>query len=150
MVLICSCTHKRKNHEGGLDNIRDKTVTRCKENNCTCTKYNPNNKSRDKPYISKTISRALGIGLAGIILIIVGFVLVDVVLEQFNVELVETVERYIDGELQETQYTPKESLAFIIKSIYGFGIGVPFLYWGLFYLQEFYEAQKRKAMLEDE
>ena len=148
--LTCTCTHRRKLHEGGNDTIRDKYIFKCGVSGCTCTKYHADEKSRDAPYITKTLLRAFGIGIAAMVSIIIGFLFIDAVLTLYDVSLIDTVETYKNGELQELDYTPKEGLAFIMKAIFGFSLGVVYLYWGMFYLQEYLEIQKRKYMLEED
>src|SRR3990167_8405069 len=110
--LTCTCTHRRKLHEGGKDTVRDSYIFKCSESNCTCTKYHADEKSKDTPYITKTLLRAAAIGIAGMISIIVGILMMDAALTLYDISYVDVTETYKNGTLVEPTQTPKEGLSF--------------------------------------
>lgn len=142
--LTCTCTHRRKLHEGGKDSIRDKYVFRCTDPSCQCTKYTANEKSKKKPYYNKIFLRVLGIILGGLIVSLTVYAITTFTIAGFDIQLLNKTETYIDGELQPAVFTPKEGLIFSLNTFLIGLVVIIFYIWGIFYIDEYSDSELRK------
>ena|SRR3990167_5146687 len=145
-MLVCTCTHNRKDHEAGLENLNDRAVHKCKVQNCTCTKYHPDKESRNKKYKTEIALRGVIIAFIGLLIIISGGFFIQSIFEHYDVIPIKQIEVYEDGELKESEYTPKEAIVQLLQTFYSMLIGIIFLYWGMEYLTELYNQAKRLEM----
>lgn len=122
MSLTCTCSHLRKEHDGGKKAINDRRIGVCNHDGCNCKEYWADQKSRkvkDQILISACV-----IPLIIVICCVIGFfiswVAIDFMLEDYNITSEFEYKKLQDGVEIENDLVikePKERMSFMMKEL---------------------------------
>ena len=152
MPLICSCTHKRIDHESGKL-LSDIHVSKCSIINCTCTKYH---NSKESQLLFTNYYFKMAGGLAILILIGLGTglavaMVIDEIFKDYDLVKIETGLNYFNStseNVKDKTVYYKDSLPNSIKAIFGLMILVIIMITATTLIGDGYDRYKRKLINE--